>query len=328
VSAAGIAGGKLPAALRALFASLLRRQPGEPAGASPAPAAPDGTPPGEGGPAQRLLAGPGGAQGGGTAPPRPAAGKQQQAGFFEAPGPRPGSRALFLKDFIARFHEVVRRGGVTARDPLHPVLTMLGEMLVHFTHLQSDHAGISERASDIAAARLREEGARMQATIAGEGRGMAQAVSHGAARIEAAAAEVRRAREDVQRGFREDTEALLRKVVVKQVRARTWRDRLVTATVLAVAAAALVGGGIWYGRSMEREDMALATQAMKIPLITAALRDGKEVGAHWLGFMEWNHLDQTAKTCTPQPSGPGYRLACTITFWAAPPLDPPPPRLP
>lgn len=331
MSAAGATGGKLPAVLRALFASLLRRPP-EPAEAPAAPSVANDTPAGKEGPAQRLLTGPGTTPAVGTAPPLPppptGTQPQQQVGFFEAPEPRPGSRALFLKDFIARFHEVMRRSGVTGRDPLHPVLTMLGEMLVHFHHLQADHTGVSERARDIAAAVLREEGARVQATVAGEGREITRAVSQGADRIEAAAVEVKRAREEVQHGFREDTEALLRKVIAKQASARIWRDRLVTAAVLATAATALVGGSIRYGRSLEREDMTLTIQATRDVLLAAAMRDGKAVMSQWLGLMQWNQLDQVPKTCTPQPNGPGYRLACTLTFWAAPPLDPPPPRSP
>ena len=329
MSADGTTEGRLALALRALFAPMLS-QYADPAPAPVAPGAPaagDGTPPAGGTSAPRMLSGPAPAPGAGPAPARPPAGTpMRQAGIFDPPGPQPGSQAVFLKDFTARFHETMRRAGVAPRDPLHPVLTMLGEMLVHFTHLQADHAGVANQAGEHLAKRLQEEGARVQATVAEQAREIARTVGQGAGRVEAAAAEVRKGREDVVRGLRADTETLLRDAITKHASRRGWRDRLIVAAVLAATAAALAGGGVWYGRSWERENMLNAIRTIKEPLLAAALRDGAAVAGQWLGLMQWNNLEQAHKTCAPEPDGPGYRLVCTITLWAAPPLNAPPPR--
>lgn len=327
MSVGGAAEGRLALALRALFAPMLSQYAGPaPAPAPDAPAVGGGAPAGGGTTAPRMLSGPP-AAGAELAPTRPPAGTPvRQAGIFDPPGPQPGSQAVFLKDFTARFQETMRKAGVAARDPLHPVLTMLGEMLVHFTHLQADHTGVAKRAADHLAGRLQEEGARVQATVAEQGREIARTVGQGAGRVEAAAAEVRKGREDVVRGFRAETEALLRDAITKYASRRSWRDRLITVAVLATIAAALAGGGIWYGRSWEREDMVNAIRTIKEPLLAAALRDGAAVASQWLGLMRWNHLEPSHKTCAPEPDGPNYRLVCTIILWSAPPLDAPPPR--
>ena len=332
MSAGGTPEGRLALAMRALFAPMLSHH----AGPDPAPAAPaaaDAAPASEGPPVPRMLSGPAPRTAPGTGPAAwPTSARSlsglpgQQPGFFEPPGREASSRALFLKDFTSRFHDTMRRSGVVARDPLHPVLTMLGEMLVHFTHLQADHTIIADRAADNLTGLLREESARAQATVAEQAREIARAVAQGAGRVEAAAAEVRKGREDVVRGFRADTETLLRDAITKHASRRGWRDRLIAAAVLAATAAALAGGGVWYGRSWERENMLNAIRTIKEPFLAAALRDGAAVAGQWLGLMQWNHLEQADKTCGPEPDGPNYRLVCTIILWGAPPRDAPPPR--
>jgi len=334
MSAADAGGGKLSATLRTMFDAMLRPHVRPELGAdAPAPAAPPGSlPPGEGLPAQqpapRMLTGPGPAAAaspdGGQTPARPPAGTLVQAGFFEPPGAQPGSRAMFLKDFIARYHEAMRRGGLTARDPLHPVLTMLGEMLVHFTHLQADHTTASGRAADHIGGRVREEAARAQAGIAGEAREISRAAAQGASRIEAAAADVKQARAEVLQSFHKEAEALLLKAVATQARAYTWNTWAYTAGMLALILAALTGSAYWYGRHVEREDMAFALEATKAPLVAATMRDGKAAAEHWLHLMQWNHLDKANKTCGTQQDGIGYRAVCSYAFWDSQPLDPPP----
>lgn len=325
MSVGGAAEGRLALALRALFAPMLSQYAGPaPAPAPDAPAVGGGALAGGGTTAPRMLSGPP-ATGAEPAPARPPAGTPvRQAGIFDPPGPQTGSQALFLEDFTARFQETMRKGGVAARDPLHPVLTMLGEMLVRFTHLQADHTGVARRAADHLARCLQEEGARVQATVAEQGREIARTVGQGAGRIEAAAAEVKKGREDVVRGFRTDTEALLLKAFATQSRAYTWNTWVYTATMLALALVVLAGGGYWYGRHVEREDMALVLEATKTPLVAAVLRDGRAVAEHWLHLMQWNHLDQAGRTCEPQQNGIGYRMVCNYILWDSQPLDTPP----
>lgn len=235
---------------------------------------------------------------------------------------------MFLKDFIARFQETMRRAGVLARDPLYPVLTMLGEMLVHFTHLQADHAATAERAGDHLAGHLREEAARVQAIITDEGRDLIRAFAHGVSRLEAAAAEIRKGREDVVRGLKIETEIVLQETFTKLDSIRSSRDTLAIVVLMFGLAGAAGVAGFYIGQSQERETTSLRIQATKDPLLTAAMRDGSAAAEHWLRIMQWNHLDQSDKTCGIQQEGVGYRKACSYAFWDTEPLDRPPAPLP
>ncbi len=317
--------GKPPSPLRALFASLLRRsQPAPETEPEPAAPVPDSPAPEALQPVRMLRA------------PEPELGPAQapaqalvpvtarQGGFFEPPGSWRNERAVFTQDFIAKFHEAMRRAGLTARDPLTPVLTMLGEMLVHFTHLKEDQATDAERNSNQLTGQMRDAVAQGQATITDAAQALGRVMAHNVQRVETATDQVRKQREDVQATFQADTEALLLRTVVQQSRTRTWCDRLRAWSMIAIVGS----GGVILGSLTERQRIMAEIQASGPALMAAAMRDGPDVASAWLTMMRWNHFLQMIKHCGPQEDGRGYRMACSYVAWADEPLNAPPPRAP
>lgn len=306
-------------ALRALFATLLHPQPDAEPAATASPAA-DGREPREAAPVQRLLTGPSP----GSASDKPRTGVAlQQSGFFDPPDPTlgGGNRTLGVGDFIARFHDAMRRAGVTAREPLQPVLVLLGEMLLHFSRLQADQVAASQHITKAFTAGMHEEGARAQAVIAEESRGVAAAMADCASRVEAGVGAIKLAREDVRNGFSSDVEAALRAYTWN----RTRRDRVITTAAWVIVVLAVAGSCIEYEHYSDQQEMALTIQTLKQPILDAAMRDGPEIAKVWRRIMEANHYGELVKTCKPQAYGTGYRLACTIAVWVgAPPIEPPP----
>lgn len=318
MSATRAMGNKLATRLRDLFATL-RRQASVPNTAPPTAAA-NSRPP------ERLLAQPPviepeSASAPGPVPDKPTAGRGQQIVLFEPPDPRPGERAAFLQDFVARFREAMRRSGVIARDPLYPVFTMLGEMLVHFSHLQVDQAETSRQVTSQFVAEMAREGARVREVVSKETGAVAEVLVRASERIEALIGEARTERVRLARDLESELKTTLRGYAL----ARTSRERLITTGGLLVMALAIGAGGVWYGKSSERELMQLSIRAFKQPILAAAMRDGSQTAGMWLGIMNWNHLGQVPKTCTPQPFGSGTRNTCTMTFWSEPPPVEPPP---
>lgn len=323
MSAARNERGKPPSPLRALFASLLRRpQPApepEPAGPAPDSPAPEALQP------VRMLTAPEPGPNLAQAPARALVPvSARQGGFFEPPGSRRDERAVFTQDFIAKFHEAMRRAGLTARDPLTPVLTMLGEMLVHFTHLKEDQATDAERNSGQLTSQMRDALAQGQATIADAAQALGRAMAHNVQRVETATDQVRKQREDVQAAFQADTEALLLRTVVQQSRTHIWTDRLRAWSMVTIVA----GCSVVLGALAERQRMTAEIQATGPALMAAAMRDSPDVASAWLTMMRWNHFLQMIKHCGPQEDGRGYRLACSYVAWADEPLNTPPPRAP
>lgn len=318
MSAARTVRGKLSARLRELFATL-RRQPAEP---PPVSFTPVGMESREVSPPQCLLDKLEPTSAADPTLDAPTASKARQAALFELPDPRPGERVLFLEDFLTRFRDAMRRSGVIARDPLHPVFTMLGEMLVHFSHLQVDQVTTSKHSTRQFVTGMAEVGEKVQSALGKESRTIADAVADAVTRIEMAAEEVKKGRVDVARGFGSDLEAALRAYTWT----RTRRERRIAAAVQSVAALVIAAGGVWCGQSSEQQSMELTLKALKEPIVEAAMRDGRKTAGIWLGIMEWNHFDQMPRTCTPPPFGSRSRRTCTMTYWAEPPLDEPPPR--
>lgn len=305
MSAARKGGATRPSLLRALFASLRRPPADEPASPAPDPA------PSEDPPSVRLLEGPERTR----SPPR-------QISLLDPPEGRRGDRVVFVKDFVAIFQRLMIKSGVTARDPIAPVLEMLCEMLLHFTHLAEDQTAGFDRHEIRLAAELRTASEQARGIFGEEARRIDRSMARAAERIEATAAETRLHRENVLHGFREETEELFRTTMLRQTRARMWYDR----TLVAVFVAVLAGAAFWGGRSWGIDETTVAMRAAQTRTEALLLRDGVKVAMHWLDLIEWNRLIEAPKSCAPQPSGPGYRQVCTFTFWDGPPLEEPPPR--
>ena len=300
--AAGKGGARRPSPLRRLFASL-RRQPIEPPAVTPAT-----PPPAEPSPPPQLLAGP------------EAGSRPRQTSLLEPPSGPHGDRVIAMRDFVARFQRLMAKQGIGARDPLAPVLDMLCEMLLHFTHLAEDQAADLDGHAHRLVAEFRTASAQARGLLAEEARSIDRAMVRSAERIEAAAAETGRQRGDVLAGFARDTEELFRRTVIQQTRVRVWTDR----AIIAVFVAALAGTAFWFGQTQARDEMTVAIQATEPRLVAAVLRDGPKVALHWLDLIEWNRLDAAPRDCAPQPSGQDYRKACSFTFWDGPPEDLPP----
>ena len=294
MSAAAKAGAERPSPFRSLFAHL-RRCGGQAAGnASPEPVA--------GAPSAALVV---------PALPAPQ-GRQdgsRQSTWFEQDASRQSRRVLVMEDFLARFRQVISRQGIGRKDPLAPVLDMLGELLVHLTHVFEDHSNdLSDR---LKAARtvILEDAKQAERTIT---------IMLGKMMAEEA---ITRQRQDViLRQFQDTTEDLIRPAIVRRAGARVWRDRMLGMLFLL---ASLIGA-VWFGRSWGRDEMTTAVQAAQSHLPATVLRDGPAAMIHWLDLMDWNRLDLAPHTCAPQPSGPGLRQACTYVLWDAPPVDNPP----
>lgn len=306
---------KLSARLRELFATL-RHSPADPTPASSAAA----TEPSKVAPPQHLPAGPEPASVEESTLDKPPASEGRQAAFFELPDPGPEKRILFVEDFLARFRDAMRRSGVTTRDPLHPVFTMLGEMLAHFSHLQVDQVTTSRQVTSQFVAKVAQEGTRAQELVGKETKAIAEALVHAIKRIEAVAAEARTERERVDRDFGSDLKMTLRSFAA----ACTWSAWSVAVAVCSVGLLATTVGGIWYGKSTEQQSMELNLRALKQPILEAAMRDGGQSAKFWLGVMEWNHFNSMHKNCSLQPFGSAKRLACTFAVWVEAPPDEPP----
>ena len=243
--------------------------------------------------------------------------------LFEPPNPKPGERVLFLEDFVARFREAMRRSGVIGRDPLHPVFTMLGEMLVHFSHLQVDQVATARQVTSQFVTEVNRERARAQELVGREIRAITEALVRAVEHIETVVREAKTEHARVERDLGQDLKASLR----SYVSARTWRERLITTGALVGIMLAVAGGGVWSGMLFEQRSMELTLRTLKQPIVEAATRDGSESAQFWLNLMTWNRLSKVPRTCTPQLSGSGssYRLVCVITFWASAPVIESPP---
>lgn len=294
MSAAAKGRAERPSPFRGLFAGL-RRRGGHAAGnAPPEPAA---VAPSAGQVAPALPAPQGRPDG-----PR-------QSTWFEPDGPQPSRRVLVMEDFLARFRQVISRQGIGRKDPLAPVLDMLGELLVHLTHVCEDHSNDLSDRLNAARAVIVEDAKQAERTLT---------IMLGKMAAEEAAT---RQRQDViLRQFRDSTEDLIRTAIVRRAGARVWRDRML-AMLFFVAA---LSGTFWFGCSWGRDEMMTAVQAAQSGLPATVLHDGPAIMIHWLDLMDWNRLDFAPRSCAPQPDGASLRQACTYTFWDAPPVDQPP----
>ncbi len=299
MSAADNGGAERPSHFRSLFGGLRRRAAETPAAADrPGPEAAPAT-------AQaslRLLPAPGQAHAQRQVRP-------QQTSWFGATAQQRPGRIPAIEDFLARFRQVVGRAGIGRKDPLAVVLELLGEMLLHFTHLAEDHT-----------ANLDQQLERARTVIAEEVKTADRNIALAMTTIAAAEAQTRQRQGELLGQFHRSTEELLCSTVSRQTATRVWRDRI----VIVVVVVASVVGAFYLGRASEHERMETAIQATATPLVAAALRDGAQAAALWLGLMQWNRLPSVERHCWTAPSGPGFRQACTFSLWSSPPLDTPP----
>jgi hypothetical protein len=311
VSAASKGGDRRPSPLRALFARLRRSRDPVPAPAPVLATTPHDPPPKDA-PAVLLLA------------PPPTVSPPRQISLLEAPAQPHGNRMLVIHDVVERFRQMVRRQGIGRGDPLAPVLDLQVEMLVHFggvsEDLRADLAQFTDRwearflhALEQARRGIGDEAGRVE-------RGMARATE----RMETIAAETRQQRADVLAGFTAETEKLLSATVIRQAGVRIWCDRIIALVFFAAA----ITGAVWIGHTWGQEEgqqqMKTAIDETEHRVAATMLRDGRQVGVHWMQLMEWNDLDSAPRSCASQTAGAGSRQACSYTFWEDPPPNDPP----
>jgi hypothetical protein len=265
---------------------------------------------------------------GGHVPPKPAAdsssagpvilalpapqaqrGEQKQGSWFEQDGPRQSRRVLAMEDFLARFRQIMSRQGMSRKDPLSPVLDMLGELLVHMAHLFEDQIKDLGQVTGDARAGILDDARQAEGM-------MALAVT----RIRAIETETHQRQAVVVRDFRDSIEDIIRRVIVRRAGARVWRDRMLGMLCLGTA----LVGAFWFGRSWGRTEVTDAVLKAQSQLSATTLNDGPEVLIQWLDLMEWNRLDVAPRSCEPQRYGSSSRQACTFTLWNAPAPDDPP----
>ena len=234
---------------------------------------------------------------------------QKQGSWFEQDGPRQSKRVLAMEDFLARFRQIMSRQGMSRKDPLSPVLDMLGELLVHMAHLFEDQIKDLGQVTGDARAGILDDAKHAE-------RLMALAVT----RIQTIEAATQQRQAVVVRDFRDSIEDIIRRVIVRRAGARVWRDRMLGVLCLGAA----VVGAFWFGRSWGRTEITDAVLKAQIQLPATTLNDGPEVLIQWLELMDWNRLESTPRTCAPQAYGASSRQACTFTLWNAQAPDDPP----
>ena len=250
------------------------------------------------------------------AAPQPAV-KPRQLSLMDPPaGPRP-DRVFVIQDFIHRFRQVVAKQGITAKDPLAPMLEMLGEMLLHFTHLAEDQNTALSGQTRSTAAELRTAVEQVRGLHAEQIRAVDRSMTRSAERIEAAAADTQKQRAEILATFHKDTKDLLSRTVIHQTRVRTWTHYIVVAASIAVVA----GGAYWLGSQAGFEQATASIKATETNGTALLLRYGPKAAQKWIALINWNDIRFADPTCAPQADGSTYRLACTYTFWSAPPVQ-------
>lgn len=310
----GKGGAERPSLLRQLFASLRRKLvPAVGTGTSPAAApATVQKPLALSGPALALPSGT-------TAKPAPApepATKPRQISLMSPPGGSRTDHVFLTQDFLNRFRQAVVKGGITAKDPVLPILDLLGEMLLHFTHLTDDLNGDLDGQAKRMAGELRVGVEQVRGLLAEHTKTVERSMDRVAERIAATAAVVSAERIALVRTFGKETEELFRRVVVEQTQARLWTSRITVACLMT----GLGLGGYWVGRQAGIEQATAAAQAIQTGAVAAVMHDGLKAAQQWVNLASWNNLNITKATCAPQTAEGGFRLACTYTLWAAPPI--------
>ena len=225
-----------------------------------------------------------------------------------------------MQDFIARLKRQMAKSSIGRSDPLAPVLELLGEMLLHFTHLAEDTtddlAGHTDRI--LAEAHVATE--RTRGLFAESLRSVEGVMTRLAERSETAVARIGSERRAAYEHLSGEAAALLTKKVIHHSRQQIWIERTLVGAVIV----GLIGGAYVVGQNNGRDQMQVAVQATDGRLNAAVLQDGPVTAMKWIRLIEWNRLAGAPTACAPQLSGSGYRLACTYTLWNAPPDETPP----
>ena len=300
MSAASREGGaSRPSPFRRLFASLRQR---------PETVPPPAPPPSSGGaaPTPRLLANP--------------AGKPRQASLLEPTGGGYQARIVAMQDFIGRLRRQMARLNISRNDPLAPLIELMGEMLLHFTHLLEDlsreltgHAERSLAELDVAVERARGLFAESLRSVEG-------VMTRLAERNESAVARIGSERRAADEHLSGEAKALLIRTVIHHNRQQIWIERVMVGVIIVI----LTGAAYIIGQNSGCDRMQVAVQATESRLNAAILRDGPAIAMKWINLIEWNRLAKEPGSCAPQPSGNSYRLACTYTLWNGPPDETPP----
>jgi len=251
-------------------------------------------------------------------------GRGRQLGIFNPPQSPPHvDRTIFVRDFVARFRQLMQRQGIERGDPLAPILNVLAEMLVHFSGIAEDLDTDLNQHLERMDGRFKRSAEQAATEISEETRKLRGAVGEVAARIQAITEETMRQRADVLDGFTAETRKLLTDTVIRQAGVRIWRDRMIVAGLVLLLGGAAYSAGVARGRDEVTAAVIAGDQRFEALL----LRDGLDAQMQWLDLMTWNSIDTVAKTCAAQAYGPTYRTACSYAFWDSPaPDDPPVPK--
>ena len=302
MSAANQKGGaSRPSPFRGLFASL--RIPSQQASPPAPPPAVEPTP------APRLLPGSGS--------------KARQASLLEVSTGRQGDRVVAMQDFIARLKRQMAKSNIGRNDPLAPVLELLGEMLLHFTHLAEDTTDDLAGHTDRILAEAYVVTERTRGLFAESLRSVEGVMTRLAERSETAVARIGSERRAAYEHLSSEAAALLTGRVIHHSRQQIWIERTLVGAVIV----GLIGGAYVIGQDNGRDQMQVAVQATGDRLNAAVLQDGPATAMKWVKLIEWNRLAGAPTTCGRQPNGYGYRVACTYLLWNGPPNETPPPTV-
>ncbi len=246
--------------------------------------------------------------------------KACQASLLEASTGRQGDRIVAMQDFIARLKRQMAKLNIGRNDPLAPVLELLGEMLLHFTHLAEDTTDDLTSHTDRILAEAHAATERTRGLFAESLRSVEGVMTRLAERSEAAVARIGSERRAAYEHLSSEAAALLTRTVIHHSRQKIWIERTLVGAVIVT----LIGGAYVVGQDRGRDQMQVAVQATESRLNAAVLQDGPAIAMKWINLIEWNRLAKEPGSCAPQPSGNGYRLACTYTLWNGPPDETPP----
>ena len=280
-------------------------------------------------------------------------GSERQRSLLGAPVRKQSDRVVAMQDFLNRFQREMARQNIRRGDPLAPLLGLMGEMLLHFTHLTEDQTTNLDALVTRLNNGAEQFGWKVQALLvegvqsalidmhtsrhdlARDMQTIQQEIRKQVERTEAGIREINRERHLVHERVGQEAAMLLTEAAQRY---GLWRSRVeagcIAAVLLAsVACAWFVAGNRGFDRGYgQGQAQGIAAVAMEQRRFQEALShdDDPDAADHWLALIRWNDIQRTPAACAPQRSSAGglLRRACTLTVWDGPPDTSPPAPLP